>query len=101
LFLCLPGLSATNLGTPLARDGLPGSKMIPAASAVRSLLALKLFGTECHSQAMIDDQLALFAGLNVIPKRSFRAEYSCRIHSSCYPKLMRDWFDTVSRVGLS
>src|SRR4029079_16980733 len=39
--------------------------------------------------------LALFAGLNVIPKRSFLTEYSCRIKPSCYPKLMRYWFDTV------
>jgi hypothetical protein len=50
--------------------------------------------------SVLDEGLALFAGLNVIPKRSFLTEYSGRIEPSCYPKLMRDWFDTVSRLGL-
>jgi hypothetical protein len=27
-------------------------------------------------------------------------EYSGRVASSCYPKLMRDWFETVGRLGL-
>ena len=49
---------------------------------------------------MLDEGLALFAGLNVVPKRSFLTEYSCRIAPACYPKLMRDWFDAVSRLGL-
>ena len=31
----------------------------------------------------------LFAGLNVIPKRAFLSEYSCRIDPLCYPKLMQ------------
>ena len=71
--------------------------------AVRSLLALKLFGTARHSHVMssvLDEGLALFAGLNVIPKRSFLTEYSCRIEPGCYPGLMRHWFDEVSRLGL-
>jgi transposase-like protein len=103
LFLFLPDLVSANLGALLARSGFPGSKMIPAACAMRSLLALKLFGNARHSHVMssvLDDGLALFAGLNVIPKRSSLTEYSCRIPPSCYPKLMRHWFDTVSRLGL-
>ena len=50
--------------------------------------------------AVLDQGLALFAGLNVIPKRSFLTEYSCRIDPACYPELMRRWFDAVSRLGL-
>jgi hypothetical protein len=103
LFLFLPDLVSANLDALLARSGFPGSKMIPAACAMRSLLALKLFGNARHSHVMssvLDDGLALFAGLNVIPKRSFLTEYSCRIPPSCYPSLMRDWFGTVSRLGL-
>jgi transposase len=103
LFLFMPDLVAVNLGTLLARSKFPDSKMIPAACAVRSLLALKLFGNarHCHvMSAVLDDGLALFAGLNVIPKRSFLTEYSCRIHPGCYPTLMRDWFEAVSRLGL-
>ena len=70
---------------------------------MRSLLALKLFGTARHRHVMsyvLDEGLALFAGLNAIPKRSFLTEYSCRIAPSCYPRLMRHWFNTVSRLGL-
>jgi hypothetical protein len=103
LFLFLPWLTSTGLDKLLARSGFPGSKMVPAACAVRSLLALKLFGNARHSHVMssvLDEGLALFAGLNVIPKRSFLTEYSCRVESHCYPQLMRDWFDTVSRLGL-
>jgi hypothetical protein len=103
LFLFLPDLVSANLDELLERSGFPGSKMIPAACAVRSLLALKLFGNARHSHVMssvLDDGLALFAGLNVIPKRSFLTEYSCRIQPSCYPGLMRYWFDKVSRLGL-
>jgi hypothetical protein len=87
----------------LARSRFPGSNMVPAGCAMRSLLALKLFGSARHRHVMsyvLDEGLALFAGLNVIPKRSFLTEYSCRIPPSCYPKLMRHWFDTVSRLGL-
>jgi hypothetical protein len=103
LFLFLPWLSSAGLDKLLVRAGFPGSKMVPAACAVRSLLALKLFGNARHSHVMssvLDEGLALFAGLNVVPKRSFLTEYSCRIEPACYPVLMRDWFDTVSRLGL-
>jgi hypothetical protein len=103
LYLFLPWLISADLDTLLARGGFPGSKMVPAACALRSLLALKLFGDARHSHVMssvLDEGLALFAGLNVVPKRSFLAEYSGRVEPACYPKLMRDWFDTVGRLGL-
>jgi hypothetical protein len=77
--------------------------MIPPGCALRALLALKLFGTARHPHVMsavLDDGLALFAGLNVTPKRSFLTEYSCRIDPACYPKLMRRWFDAMSGLGL-
>jgi transposase len=104
LFLFLPWLVSAGLDKLLARSGFPGSQMIPAACAMRSLLALKLFGNARHSHVMssvLDEGLALFAGLNVVPKRSFLTEYSCRVAPDCYPKLMRDWFDAVSRLGLN
>lgn len=103
LFLFLPDLVSAGLDAILARGGFPGSKMVPAASAMRSLLALKLFGNARHGHVMssvLDEGLALFAGLNVVPKRSFLAESSGRVEPACYPNLMRDWFDVVSRLGL-
>ena len=49
LFLFLPYLVSADLDAILARCGFPGSKMIPAGCAMRSLLALKLFGSARHS----------------------------------------------------
>ena len=103
LFLFLPTLAAIPFDRIARQAGLPGSLMIPAGCALRSLLALKLFGTARHPHVMsavLDEGLALFAGLNTIPKRSFLTEYSCRIEPACYPKLMRRWFDAMSGLGL-
>jgi hypothetical protein len=103
LFLFIPSMVDAGLDAVVRRARLPGSKMIPAGCAVRSLLGLKLFGNARHSHVMsyvLDEGLALFAGLNVVPKRSFLTEYSSRIAPTCYPKLMREWFDAVSRLGL-
>ena len=103
LFLFLPMLASIPLDRILKKSGFPGSEMIPSDSAMRSLLALKLFGTARHGHVMsvvLDKGLALFAGLNVIPKRSFLTEYSCRIDPVCYPKLMRHWFDAVGQLGV-
>jgi hypothetical protein len=77
--------------------------MIPADHAVRALLGLKLFGTRRHSHVMadvLDDGLALFAGLNVTPKRSFLTEYSCRIPPQSYQRVMPAWFDALTPLGL-
>jgi transposase len=74
LFLLMPLLVSVGLDGLLKRAGFPGSKMVPAPAAMRSLLALKLFGNARHSHFMshvFDEGLALFAGVNVIPKRSF------------------------------
>jgi hypothetical protein len=103
LFLFLPYLAKIPLETMLADANFPGTKMMPAAHSMRSLLAMKLFGNARHSHIMsyvFDEGLALFAGLNVVPKRSFLTEYSCRIRPACYPQIMRSWFDTVKKLGL-
>lgn len=104
LFLFLGYLARLPFDAIAQKAGLPGSKMIPAGHAMRSLLALKLFGSARHSHVMsyvLDEGLALFTGLNVVPKRSFLTEYSCRVDPAGYPKLMRLWFDAVGNLGLS
>jgi hypothetical protein len=104
IFLFVPDLVQISLERLLEEAGFPGTKMIPAGQAVRSLLGLKLFGSARHSHVMsyvLDEGLALFAGLNVVPKRSFLTEYSCRIDPAAYPRLMRLWFEAVGRLGLS
>ena len=103
LFLFMPYLAAIPFDGLLDEASLPGSNKIPAASAMRALLALKLFGNARHRHVMsyvFDEGLALFAGLNVMPKRAFLTEYSCRIDPACYPVLMRLWHDAVSKLGL-
>ena len=103
LFLFVPMLVALQLERVVKQVGLLGTQMVPAGCALRSLLGLKLFGSARHSHVMssvFDEGLALFAGLNAIPKRSLLTEYSCRIDPGCYPKLMQHWFDAMTRLGL-
>lgn len=103
LFLFVPYLTQIPWEGVFAGNGFPGSKMIPAAHAIRSLLGLKLYGTARYSHVMsevFDPGLALFAGLNCIPKRAFLTEYSCRIVPPDYPKAMRQWFAAMKRLGL-
>jgi hypothetical protein len=103
LFLFVPYLASIPFDQILKQARLPGSKMIPAGQAVRSLLALKLFGSARKSHVMsyvLDEGLALFAGLNAIPKRAFLTEYSCRIDPNCYPRLMKLWFDAMGSLGI-
>ncbi|MGH7139221.1 MAG: hypothetical protein ACREHD_26040, partial [Pirellulales bacterium] len=65
LFLFLPALAEMGFDQALEPCGLPGTKTVPAAHALRSLLALKLFGSQRHAHVMsavLDEGLALFAG---------------------------------------
>jgi hypothetical protein len=103
LFLFLPDLVRIGLNEMLESVGFPGSRMIPAGAAMRSLLALKLHNGARHSHVMssvFDEGLALFAGLNVIPKRSFLTEYSCRIRPTRFAPLMARWFDAMEQLEL-
>jgi hypothetical protein len=103
LFLFMPYLARVPLDRILQQSGFPGSQAIPALQAMLALLSLKLIGKARKSHVMsavLDEGLALFAGLNAIPKRSFLTEYSCRIEPAAYPLLMRHWFDAVNDLGL-
>ena len=103
LFLFVPLLDRIDLQKLVTAARLPGSKMIPAAQAVGSLLALKLIGAERKSHVMdlvMDQAIALFAGINVVPKRSYLAAYSSRIdHKACL-RLMEAWLEQVEHAGL-
>ena len=50
--------------------------------------------------AVLDEGLALFAGLHRIPKRDFLTEYSCRIDPACYPTLLKLGFEARGTLGL-
>src|SRR6266545_119596 len=99
LFLFVPDLVRLQLD-PLARQaGLPGSQMIPAAHALRSCLALKLWSIERKSHVMAlvaDPGLAFFSGLNAIPKKSYFSEYSARVSPPKTGRLLAAWHQHVS-----
>ena len=96
LFLFLPDL--IRLGVDKLAAHLPGSRMIPAEHALRACLALKLWCVERRSHVMAlvaDEGLALFAGLNAIPKKSFLSEYSSRVDPAKNSRLLATWHQLV------
>lgn len=104
LFFFVPLMRQLDLAALVRDAGLPGSKMIPAEQAVRTLLALKLIGKERKSHVMdlvFDEGVSLFAGLNVVPKRSYLAAYSSAIGSQAIDRLMAAWFAAVPQAGLA
>ena len=103
LFLFAPDLARIGIDALAADSDLPGSRMIAAGDALRSLLALKLWGIGRPTQVMaetLDPGLALFAGLNVIPKRATLTEYSCRVDPRCGPAMMERWQAAVRGLGI-
>jgi hypothetical protein len=98
LFLFVPDLVRLRLGPLAAAARLPGSKMIPAEYALRACLALKLWSLERKSHVMAlvaDEGLALFAGLNAIPKKSYFSEYSSRIDPTKTTRLLASWHEQL------
>jgi Transposase DDE domain len=82
---------------------LPGSAMIPAGHGLRASLALKLWSIERKSHVMAlvaDEGLALFCGLNAMPKKSFLSEYSSRITPQKVSRLLGLWHDQVTGEAL-
>lgn len=99
LFLFIPDMVRLGVGGLADKAHLPGSKMIPAPHALRAALALKLWSIERKSHVMslvADPGLALFAGLNAIPKKSYLSEYSHRIDHAGTMRLLGGWHDALS-----
>ena len=104
LFLFVPDLVRLDGDDALARTAkLPGSRMIPAAHALRASLALKLWSIERKSHVMAlvaDEGLALFCGLNAMPKKSFMSEYSSRITPQKVSRLLTGWHGQLTGQNL-
>jgi hypothetical protein len=99
LFLFLSELARLDTGQLSEAARLPGSKMIPCAQALRACLALKLWSIERKSHVMAlvaDEGLALFCGLNVIPKKSYLSEYSSRVTPQQTDQLLAAWHEQLS-----
>src|SRR5664280_1883736 len=103
LFLFLPLLVDCDLPGLVRQAGYPGSKMIPAAQALLSLLGLKLSSTERKSHVMdlvFDEGLALFAGLNVVPKTTYLETYSHSFSPKTNEKLRQLWVGVLRQKKL-
>jgi hypothetical protein len=73
--------------------------MVPATSALLSLLTLKLLDKERRSHVNdfnFDEALGLFAGLNVLPKKSLLTEYSYRTARANQRALLAGWVKALA-----
>jgi hypothetical protein len=94
IFLFLPLLAQLRLDHLVTQAGYPGSPMVPATSALLSLLALKLLDKERRSHISdfnFDEALGLFAGLNILPKTTFATDYSYRTQRWHQHRLLSGW----------
>jgi hypothetical protein len=94
VFLFLPLLARLPFDYLVAQAGYPGSPLVPAPSALLSLLALKLLDKERRSHIddfNFDEALGLFAGLNILPKKSFVTDYAYRTQRRQQYLLLQGW----------
>jgi len=101
VFLFLPLLASLGFDQLVGRAGYPGSAMIPAPAALLSLLLLKLVDKERRSHIddfNCDEGLGLFAGLNVLPKRSFLTSYSYRTERTHQEQLLTGWIRALASL---
>jgi len=101
IFLFLPLLARLHFDQIVRHAGYPGSRQVSAASALLSLLALKLLDKERRSHIndfSFDEALGLFAGLNVLPKKSYVTDYSYKTQRGQQEKLLSGWIAALSPV---
>lgn len=94
VFLFLPLLARLRFDQLVHDAGYPGSRMVPAHSALLSLLILKLLDKERRSHIddfNFDPALGLLAGLNILPKKSFATDYSYRTQRHHQEALLQGW----------
>lgn len=94
IFLFWPLLAQLGFDRLVQQADYPASHMIPATSALLSLLTLKLLDKERRSHINdfnFDTALGLFAGLNILPKKSFATDYSYRCQHNHQQQLLRGW----------
>ena len=99
IFVFLPLLARLHFDQIVHRADYPGSQMVPATSAVLSLLALKLLDKERRSHISdfnFDEALGLFAGLNVLPKDTYAADYSYRTQRHHQQQLLSGWISALA-----
>ena len=99
IFLFLPLLTRLRFDTLVQQAAYPGSRMVPATAALLSLLTLKLLDKERRSHISdfnFDEALGLFAGLNVLPKKSYATDYSYRTTRAHQERLLAGWVTSLT-----
>ncbi|MBM4318801.1 MAG: transposase [Deltaproteobacteria bacterium] len=103
VFLFAPFLAQLDIAGVVEKAKLPGSKVIPAISYVLSFLALKLLGNERYAHVgdhAFDGGLALFAGLNSLPKCTAMSTYSYSLDEDHIERLQRAFVEQAVKLGL-
>lgn len=103
LFLFLPLLARLGFDKLVRMADYPGSKMVPADAALLSLLTLKLLDKERRSHIddfNFDQAAGLFAGMNILPKKSFITDYSYRTDRDHQRRILSGWMQQLAPVLL-
>jgi hypothetical protein len=101
VFLFLPLLAKLGFDRLVTDAQYPGSEMVPATSALLSILSLKLLDKERRSHIgdfNFDEALGLFSGLNILPKKTFATDYSYRTQRQHQATLLRGWVKALAPV---
>jgi hypothetical protein len=101
IFLFVPLLARLQFDQIVTRAGYPGSMMVPAPSALLALLTLKLLDKERRrhiNDFNCDEALGLFAGLNILPKKSYAIDYSYRTTRENQRALLEGWVTALGQV---
>jgi len=99
VLLFLPLLARVHFEPLVSDASYPGSAMVPATSALLSLLVLKLLDKERRSHINdfhFDEAVGLFTGLHVPPKQSYVTDYSYRTRRDHQQKLLSGWIGAVA-----
>jgi hypothetical protein len=99
IFLFLPLLARLSFDQSVHQAGYPGSRMVPAVSALLSRLALKLLDQERRcpiNDFNFAEALGLFAGLNILPKATFATDYSYRTERRHQQQLLTGWISGLA-----
>jgi hypothetical protein len=102
LLLLVPALVELDLPAAVSSAGLPGTREVPALCSLLSLLALKMIGQRRVSHVddvAIDAGLAIFAGLESLPKATALGSYSYRLSRTRNQSLLAELANSARRTG--
>lgn len=103
LVLFLPLVARVRFDHLVTHAEYPGSRMVPATSALLSLLALKWLDKARRSpisDVHFDEALGLFAGLTILPQTTCATDDSSRTQRAHQPRLRAGWLTHMAPLLL-